>query len=506
MFPLEINMVKNPFKIYLFIIASVMLLLLNAPVSVAQRPISWNEPARIPGYDDDTLPPILLADQAGVIHAFTSQWTGDATPQLAIFYNQWTLNGGWTSPVDILLSPLGEARITGAFLDQSGKIHVIFFGGDELEGNIYYSWAPANQAGTARAWSEPKLIGMRAISPSSAALAGDDSGNLVVVYSGDKEGNGYYSIESTDLGETWSEPKLIFTTNDDNLWAYGINMDIDPSGILHAAWNVVDVAGQGRGIYYSSMNMKDKQWSDSQELVQTPTGLGAWWPDIIEHNGQVILIYNFPSKIVMRTSRNGGQSWTNPAILFPRHGGVNGTISIVRDGNDDLHLFWGQRIPGAPDIHGMWHSKWENGYWSNPDAVVSGPRVVDQTGYDGFDPYDARAVISQGNTILATWRSDPGNIKPNGVWYSYSVLDLLPSNNAAPQAETLSEPTPSPTEHLDDADNTNLPSVPTAIIVDTGPQKMRDQLTSSDMLIAGVLPVTLVLLLLILWYSFQKSR
>ena len=76
----------------------------------------------------------------------------------------------------------------------------------------------------------------------------------------------------------------------------------------------------------------------------------------------------------MRRSTDNGVTWDDPVILFPRHIGVNGTPSLVIDSNDNLHIFFGQRIPGSPDIHGMWHSVCVDNRWTEPDAVVKGPR------------------------------------------------------------------------------------------------------------------------------------
>jgi hypothetical protein len=82
----------------------------------------------------------------------------------------------------------------------------------------------------------------------------------------------------------------------------------------------------------------------------------------------------------------------------------------------------------------MWHSVWEGEKWSEPEAIVSGPAVADQEGETAFDPFEARGVVSQGNVLLVTWRSDPG-LKGNGVWYSYKSLD-------APELPIIGMPTP----------------------------------------------------------------
>ncbi|MCK7501740.1 MAG: hypothetical protein MZW92_75900 [Comamonadaceae bacterium] len=50
--------------------------------------------------------------------------------------------------------------------------------------------------------------------------------------------------------------------------------------------------------------------------------------------------------------------------------------------------------------------------WTNPDRFVS-----------TVPAHDVRAVVSQGNVLLVVWREDLG-VGQNGIWYSYSVLDV----------------------------------------------------------------------------------
>jgi hypothetical protein len=107
--------------------------------AAAQSIIRWSTPQRIPGYFDKTTPPYMVVDQNRTVHAMTSQKYPDG--EVVIFYNRWTLEGGWTKPVDVLISPVYEARLMGVVLDKAGILHVLFFGGNDNGALMYYASA-----------------------------------------------------------------------------------------------------------------------------------------------------------------------------------------------------------------------------------------------------------------------------------------------------------------------------------------------------------------------------
>jgi hypothetical protein len=377
----------------------------------------------------------------------------------AIVYSQWTLEYGWTSPVDVIVSPIGEARITGAFLDHKGMMHLIFYGGNGIAGDMYYTRTPAVSADSATSWSPPVVIGEDAGDPESAAIVGDGEDQLAIIYHGKRDGHGVYVVTSQDGGNTWSNPTPIFLADGDAPYVFGLRAITNEDGWIHVIWNTFSESGQGRGIYYVRSKLGSNEWSDPVSLVAVKAGLGTQTPTIIEHDHVLYALYNLTPKITMRRSIDNGETWDDPTILFARHVGVNGSLSLVVDGRDAMHLFFGQRITGTAgnaDTHGMWHSMWLNGRWTEPDAVIKGPRIVDTEGTNSFDPYEAHAIVSQGNVILVTWRTDPGgkgDIKANGIWYSYAKLDApeapvatLEAPNLLPQgsAPTLSSVTPTP--------------------------------------------------------------
>jgi len=489
---------KNSFWSFSFYSLAIILVSrahLVSPSFFVLQSNTWSPPKTIPSFDSGSWPPILLTDESGNVHAFSSQWVdeGGGESYSAIVYNRWTINDGWTQPIDIILSPSGEARLTDAYLDSENIVHIIFWAGENKYANIYYSWSPLNEVDQVQSWSLPTPIAEDVGDPASADLVETDNSDLLLVYHGRQFGSGLYVIKSQDSGRTWSIPKSIFQANVSAPLIWNIQVAKGTNGWFHAIWNVITVGGQGRGIYYSR-TQDEETWSEPILLAYAGEGYGTQTPALIEYNDMLLAFF---SGIYMRKSMDHGATWSDAGKIFFRHIGVNGSLSPVIDGNGILHLFFGQRIPGDPDIHGMWHSVFVNNRWTEPEPVVKGPQVTDAVGDSSFDPYEARAVVSQGNVILVTWRTDPG-LRGNGVWYSYKKLDIPGTSVISPIIPPPAEVTLIP----NDASNNENDFVVTEVATENANQLIdKTQSTVYNfgyLIFLGVLPVIIFIVILVI--------
>lgn len=443
------------------LVVGFLLLLLGTVVQIAVAQSStnqWTEPQAVWGYEDEAEPPFLVADQARTVHALNSR---QIDLGIDITYRRWTLDHGWTVPVDVILSPEKDiARLRGVVLDDEGYLHLVFYGGDELGASIYYTYAPDALADRATAWATPQLIGDQAGPVSDAAFVGDGKGALFVVYTGSAEGMGTYVTYSLDGGLTWSETTQIHQATE-FIFPTHYSLALDDAGRLHIVWAEANLAGNGETLYYVRSDENQLTWTEPFVLAQLQEGgYEVDWPSLVYHQDELLLVYqdSSPARKWMRRSLDSGASWFEPEALFAGFIGEYGHVSFAKDSTDNLHMLLGNRT-GSPAVHGLWHALWQNGHWSDLQPVVSGFRVVSLPGEDGFDPNRPRAVISQGNLLLVTWQTDPG-AGLNGIFYSSAQLNTpeLPvisfdeiaptpilqpaSAEASPE---LSVPTPQPT-------------------------------------------------------------
>lgn len=500
----------------LFILVIIIFVLVFGSVfaAYAQGTSPWAIAQTIPLYTD-AYPPILVADQNRIVHAFNSEVQYDG--QLSIFYRQWNVDKGWSVPVDILLIyPSASEALQDVKLDPTGIFHIVFYKGDQERGDIMYSRAAAPDAGKSQAWSEPIEVGTASTTIFSAALAQFGDNHLTLVYSGNANGVGLYETHSDDGGDTWTKPIGISPVYPDGIWPYHIQIMFDEEGALHVVWGVVGVSGIGQKVYYTSRGADSITWRNPFLLAAIEgDDYGADWPSIIFYQDTLIAMYmdgtipnGVPPTRWMRLSKDGGETWSLPVQPFPLVG-ENGRAVLLIDSANNLHIILSNRTADPSPIGGIWHGVWNGDQWGELDLVTprSATAAVNSGSYATV-PGASRpnAVIVQGNVLLSAWWHDiPGGLILPPAGYSYTRINspelpivplpeatLTPKSTADPMIMQAVTPTSSllPRSTLEaDFGGTQPPSI-----------------SASGVIFIGVIPVLIMTAVLVVHRLRRRSN
>lgn len=391
----------------------------------------WSVPERIPQYNNLLSAPYLVADRSGTVHAFDIELSG--TQEYAIFYRRWTPEEGWSAPIDVVLPQfLGLApSLRAVILDGQNMLHMVYVSGDVQAGQVFYTNASLPEAGRAQAWAPPIAIDNDTVRDGGAAIAVDGRGRLVLVYGGKRFGAGLYAVSSDDSGATWSDPSVLARPGQDGQAPGAVWLEVDGEGRIHVVWSVVNIQGLGEEIGYGRLDTTDLHFDTTATLARHSSNSDLMgWPSIISRGAELIAVYQngFPPTRWMRRSEDGGKTWTEAAQPFPHIGGYE-TAYLLKDSAGNVHLLTGNR-QADPEIHGMWHSKLVGNQWLPLEPIISGPATTT------FDPCCVRAVISQGNVLLATWPQNVRQESLTGAWYSYTYLNAPALPTAQAQIQT----------------------------------------------------------------------
>lgn len=463
--------------------------------SNAQSPYQWSRPQQIPEYYNLTNAPLMIADNNRTVHAFDLE-----TPQgvqFEILYRRWSLERGWSSPIDIILPVyMGVApELLDVMLDQTGFFHLIYYGGSQEEGTIYHSKALALNAASADAWSTPIPISMDAGPLAAGQIIQAKDDQLVLVFAGSRFGSGVYETHSSDDGSSWTDLSLVLLSDDIEVNPGEFRLAIDSGGYIHAVWHMDNISGLAEETWYARLDPDLSTWEHLTMLSQKDDEAEFnGHPSIVLDGDELVVFFydDFPPTRFVRRSSDGGISWTTPVRPFPHQGGY-GQVSIAKDSLDRVHIVLGNRLQD-PEIHGMWYSRQVGNAWLPLDPITSGPAT------NSYDPTLPGMVIVQGNLLLAAWSNDVRLEYRSPAWYSYTFLDApelpiepLPSAVADTGSEAGTsdsiDPAAADTSEARSPAPTNFNTTPGIRVSDSG--------NSGLVILLSVAPVVLLVSLLV---------
>ncbi|MEW5869579.1 MAG: hypothetical protein AB1894_09915 [Chloroflexota bacterium] len=374
-----------------------------------------------------------------------------------LFYARYD-SQGVTSPAEIVKSAAGEiVRQPALIIDEPDRLHLAWSGGPN--GQLNYSRAETNQAGTAAGWLPAKQLDTRA-NISWPQIAIGPSGGIFILYTIPiNEGRGVYLVSSFDNGENWGQPELVFDAAAAG-WE-GVDhatLQIAPDGNLLAAFARLSLASSSptEGLFFALSTVAPLQastetsWSVPTEVA----GASADWPRLDLVGEQLHLLYITSNGLQQRwmpleqmtlegvgwggESRVPGWQDLSTSSLPP--------YALVSDART-MHL-----VSALPSGSTLRYSTWGIPE-SNPTAGRWGPvetyaSLEHWTNLSG----NAAAVHLTGGTLAAAWLAIPpvantgtASAQLPSVYFITRKVDVV-SAIPTPEVIVTNEPTPAATD------------------------------------------------------------
>lgn len=501
----------NHKRLFFSLILALVLVALLWPLAgpAAAQGGGWSDPEEV---SQLALPPDVTPEPDE--RRYGSSWFADLAlgPEGSahvVWYSGIALGGEAASSLDLLMyrerldgewSPLNEVNTpaTGGYtvrnsmvFGRDGRLHVIYRGGLRL----YYMSAPWEEAGSARAWSKPRLLTDGASYYN--ALAADNAGGLHAFWSEAiiddplkpnkicSNCSDLFYRSSLDGGQSWgAETNLSITFEGESR----PQVRVDGQNRLHVVWDEgVDwYAGNGvpkAGVYLRSDD-QGKTWTAPvrfvlpeaaaaavarEQAARAPEGAPApdsdepqVYPDAVQQTALAIDSDGNPSvvfrgvgndRVYLQQSQDGGDRWGDP-VEIPGVLGRNLTdnnldiYALAADGADRLHLLMVGFLaatfnPNEPTNPTLLYLSYDGARWSSPEPVVTN---------DLYPEYPKLQVFN-GNQLRAVWftrsredlfQSERARYR---IWYSERELNApavppLPLFTPVPTAAATATPLP----------------------------------------------------------------
>jgi len=450
--------------------------------------VDWSTPVNLfPPYEiGGTGPQNIVADSSGAAHLFWGYTYTDGPFQEGyIYYARWD-GVSWSEPLDILYSPEGRCAAGPLCIvdPKTGVLHLMWIGEKigRQDPRTYYSRAHASDAGSVHAWTPPVVFPYIPYEASDPFFTIDQDGIWHVIYT-QETGDHWtiYYIKSTDGGHNWSEPSPVEYETPVSTQIIHKSMQIDGRGRLHTTW--AEYAIGGRNLFYARSLDGGQTWTPPLEVA---SGYYQSLEIAITDQNTIHLLWNGSAGDRGRYhqwSSDGGETWSAP-VRFMHTSGYAGGPSTVLDSAGILHL---ATTTGGAGI--ALSTYWNGTNWAEPRQIVYG----DYTEH-------AKLAITEGNRLIVCGIGrTKGYDEFNAIW-------CATGRTSAPFVPPKPLPTPAPTPTLPPTLTTVPTQTPTATpqsnpgvsSIDTTPYPDDTVRTNPwHQLMAGILPVTLVIAVVI---------
>jgi hypothetical protein len=302
-----------------------------------------------------------VSDDASNVHTVWIQASGSAANPIEprIVYARW--NGrAWTQPAPIFSDLSGPPLNLSLGIDSNHRLLLSWV--NQQTGDLLFSWANSARANIPVEWNQPALVTSASSLTNSPDILVDSADRIVIAYAITlNENRGIYLVQSTDVGETWSEPIRVFDAVSAN-WDMvdRPKLAVTEDGKLHILFTKYSLLGnqQPMGVYYSQSADGGTTWTDPEVISEQPVR----WNEIVASGETLHRFWQEVNSTVVTTfhqvSADGGNTW-NPAESIPTDADIISEPAVTMDWTGKVHLL--QMVRESTQTLQEWN--WENERW-----------------------------------------------------------------------------------------------------------------------------------------------
>ena len=380
-------------KKLILILSTILILLLTVVLPGLASPgeNGWSQP----GILSQNVPanfPDIVADDYGQAHAVWAEKRGEVCTYDTVTYAVYA-RGEWSSPVDILISPVAPYCVGDTTIGYSAKDALLTVAW--VDYRLYVASASVSQASNVSKWSNPVIVDDTAAHFPKIAV--DRDGRVHLVYIRTQPFLGIYYTYSDDQAASWTDPTLLHALADQTS-SDRVNIAIDGQGQIFVVWSdeFTDRGTDRGGIVYMSRSFDRGLTWDLPVVIDQKDD--RYWQNY--GAGEINVITAPPDTVMLvwagapgshrwyQYSLDGGTTWSQPGLVAPTdvYNGAglrnyNGGMGLAVDGCGGIHLL------SSGSLH-LTHLVWNNGVWGIIDSIFT------------FDPYWPRIAVAGGDQLL----------------------------------------------------------------------------------------------------------
>lgn len=405
----------------------------------------WSEPQLLldgPSSDNGTNPIVYTGPSNNTYLLFFGRPADDPEGPVALYYARW-VDGAWTLPIDVLVTPDNKLPPTlAAVEDSDGYLHVIW-----NTTAVWHTKVDLRNANDVRNWQTPSMIYGDSL-PTEVVSVIDERNHIHIVVATSDRTVEYVSLDSD--GKVGQPVEINHIVENDN-FPYRLSLVATLSGRLLTCWAEVRLTGEARGTWCS-----------------TSEDLGANWdaPELVASGHRGTRISYFPQKNQLgrvnwgglgvggrdlQLSDDDGRNWSPPIDLTQgvTMSGYTGQV-VNMDSAGNLHLLLNPgdgKYVHARTRDGAWLPNTATGWQASDwiEMAVAGGDTLVAVYWMGGDTYTSHLVLDVPHVVplaLAPSNESYSPTMPNSVPASDDLLPK-PSPTSVPSARySLKSPEP----------------------------------------------------------------